>query len=191
MGAQNLAPLANWWTPNGEISDAAPIGDALYMIGDFRQVGPYTGNMAIVDSNMNMLATPPLANGTVKAVVSDGEGGWFIGGDFTSIGNTPRLRLAHIDANGQVTERLQNIGASDDVCSLVKQGDTLYVGGKFYSAGTYSTQGDGATGLLRVDAQGNVLPHVAGDVKVMISDKQGGYFIGGSFQKVNGEHEDP
>ncbi len=54
MVAQNLAPLANWWTPNGEISDAAPIGDTLYMIGDFRQVGPYTGNMAIVDSNMNV-----------------------------------------------------------------------------------------------------------------------------------------
>ena len=37
-------------------------------------------------------------NGRVRVVVSDGNGGWYIGGDFTKIDGFERNRLAHINA---------------------------------------------------------------------------------------------
>lgn len=64
--------------------------------------------------------------------VADGNGGWFIGGDFTAVGGLPRSSLAHILRDGSVSAWAPS---QDDhnVNSLVVSGGTLYVAGFFHS----------------------------------------------------------
>ncbi|MCS6984686.1 MAG: hypothetical protein NZM25_06140 [Leptospiraceae bacterium] len=41
-------------------------------------------------------------NGPVTAVAADGQGGWYIAGNFTAIGNYERHGLAHLNSGGEV-----------------------------------------------------------------------------------------
>jgi len=57
-------------------------GDRLYLGGDFEYIGPPTGAAAIVnDATGNLKPQSVAFEGSVEAAVSDGNGGWFIGGD--------------------------------------------------------------------------------------------------------------
>ena len=47
---------------------------------------------------------PFLWLGTVNTSASDGAGGWFIGGNFSHVGGLPRYGLAHILADGNVSD---------------------------------------------------------------------------------------
>ena len=67
--------------------------------------------------------------------ISDGSGGWYIGGAFTRIGGSVRRRLAHVLSDGTVDPVWFPNVDSDDVASEVyalalSQG-VLYVGGSF------------------------------------------------------------
>lgn len=75
-------------------------------------------------------------NNAVYAVVSDGSGGWFIGGAFSTIGGVSRQRLARLNANGTLDQSWGlNAGVQGIVNTLAIHNDTLYVGGSFTSAG--------------------------------------------------------
>jgi hypothetical protein len=66
----------------------------------------------------------------VFAVTGDGQGGWFIGGDFWRVGNQTRQNLAHIDRNGHVYTAWHP-SVDGDVDTLARQGRTLYLAGSF------------------------------------------------------------
>jgi hypothetical protein len=103
-----------------------------------------------------------VAGGDVRAVVSDGAGGWYIGGTFTDVGGQPHRGLAHIDANRNVDPAFNaGITATDGLPSVeslalsssAPDAGTLYVGGRFDRIGTGDGQPhlniaalDGATG---------------------------------------------
>src|SRR5215471_5177660 len=70
---------------DGAVFTAIRTGGTLIVGGSFGYIGPATG------------AAAPI--GAVDAVVSDGSGGWFIGGSFTSVLGSPRTNLAHVLAN--------------------------------------------------------------------------------------------
>lgn len=75
-------------------------------------------------------------NNAVYAVISDGSGGWFIGGAFSTVGGVSRQRLAHLNANGTLDQSWgANAGVQGLVNVLAIHNDTLYVGGSFTSAG--------------------------------------------------------
>ena len=97
------------WVANGNVIDVALSGTTLYIGGAFTYVGPLTGGFAALDAGSGVpnLALPP-TNGTVRAVVPDGSGGWYIGGEFTTVGGYPRNRLAHLKA-GQPVRFLQKL----------------------------------------------------------------------------------
>ncbi len=80
------------------------------------------------------LPNMPTANNTVRAIVPDGAGGVYIGGDFTQL--TPasgpavtRNRIARINADGSI--HAWNPNASDTVYALTVSGSTVYAGGAF------------------------------------------------------------
>lgn len=135
-------------------------GGNTYIGGDFDHVGPRSGHglaLGAVGSVDEAAALadrprpgeagfPEVAGGEVHAAVSDGHGGWFIGGDFTSVGGHEIPRLAHIfrpdhpDTPGEVdtswapkpddTVRALALDSFSDYPDRTGEW-TLYVGGDF------------------------------------------------------------
>ena len=72
----------------------------------------------------------PHVVGEVKVSVSDGAGGFYIGGYFTSVGGITRNNVAQIDVNGTVTSWNPN-ASGGAVIGMVISGSTVYIGGTF------------------------------------------------------------
>lgn len=128
---------------NGEINAMAKVGNTLYIGGVFSNVGPRSGGGLMLKksgctgescliSNYSSLLSMPKVSGEVYASVSDGNGGYFIGGHFTFVGKYSRKNLAHILSDGSVDASFDP-EVNGDVLSLLLDGTTLYVGGTFTS----------------------------------------------------------
>src|SRR5207249_141224 len=64
---------------------------------------PLTGGGLILDPVTGEIRDKsPAVAGRVRASVSDGKGGWFIGGSFSAVGGGPPRRLAPILADGRL-----------------------------------------------------------------------------------------
>jgi hypothetical protein len=122
----------NLWGADGNVVAVARSGNTLYIAGAFRSVGPNTGGGVPLSVRTGEATSRyPKVTGAVNAVVSDGRGGWYIGGGFTAVNGQPRTGLAHVLAEGSVSEWAPQMEASRGVSSLVLKGSTLYVGGTF------------------------------------------------------------
>src|SRR2546422_536796 len=87
----------NLWVTNGTVRAVVRDGGTIYIGGDFTQVGPATGGGVPLDAASG--AIPPLfpkVVGPVYSVISDGAGGWYVGGYFAAVGGFPRSNLAHV-----------------------------------------------------------------------------------------------
>lgn len=109
----------------------------------------------------------PKVNGIVSAVVSDGQGGWFIAGEFTEVGGLPRANLAHITAQRTVNP-LWNPTAVSHVRKLALHGNRLY-----YVAGDLDDAPTDRSGIKALDASsGAALPFnvsVNGTVNALVA----------------------
>lgn len=119
--------------------DAFAVGAGkIYIGGSFRYVGPATGSFAAIAAASGAVdvnrAKVSGESAQVNAVVSDGAGGWYIGGTFTHVDGVARDKLAHITAAGAL-DMTFDASAGDDVYALALSGTTLYVGGRFTSLG--------------------------------------------------------
>ncbi|HKQ57276.1 MAG TPA: hypothetical protein VJY35_05370 [Candidatus Eisenbacteria bacterium] len=180
-----FAQLANPDFPstNGTVYDLARIGNTLYVAGSFTHVGRATGGAAIVDATTGAAPSGlPVVFGAVFATVPDGSGGWYIGGQFTQVGDQPRQNLAHIQANLGVGS--WNPGTDGPVRALALSGSILYVGGQF------STLGGAPRGALgAVNATTGVAtswaPQLNDEVLALATDGTIVY-VGGFFTDVGG-----
>lgn len=122
------AVLPDFWVTNGPVNAAAitPDGRTIYIGGDFAEIGPRTGSFVAVDASSGVpSASFPKVNGIITAIVPDGAGGVFIGGDFSQVGNVARRAPAHILADGTVDPAWTVQGGAS---ALLVVGSTLYVG---------------------------------------------------------------
>lgn len=119
---------------DGPVQAFAVSGETLYLGGSFSTIGPRTGLGVPFSSDLSTRdkSAPQVSglNGSIYTTVSDGAGGWYVGGAFTSVGGLARKDLAHVLANDTVdpTFRPEPNGA---VRELELSGSTLYVGGQF------------------------------------------------------------
>jgi hypothetical protein len=125
------------WVANGPVYAVARTASTLYLGGAFSQVSPRTGPFALVSADTGGLRTPTpnVAGGTgvVDDEISDGQGGFYICGNFTTVDGAPRANLAHVLADGTVDPSFDP-STSGEVYTLALQGSTLYIGGAFDSA---------------------------------------------------------
>lgn len=132
----------HWWHPNGMVKAIAYSTDLnrVFIGGQFTHMGPNVPYGAQLDTTTAMY-DPSFAkpDGRVRACAADGAGGWFIGGDFTHVGDQPRNRLARINSDGSL--HAWNPDANQSVRSLCVQGSTVYVGGLFTMVGGQVRQG--------------------------------------------------
>lgn len=102
-GARSAA-LDNFWVANGPVNALAREGNTLYVGGGFTHIGPLTGGgVPIGLATGQRIPSFPMVDGGVSAVVSDGSGGWFIGGVFNFVAGVLRINLAHILADGSLS----------------------------------------------------------------------------------------
>lgn len=127
-------PDTSLWVANGDIWAATRIGNTLYVGGSFSRIAPATGCAVPFDAGTAQPQQPFVrVPGNVNVVVSDGAGGWYLGGFFRGVAGTPRRNLVHILAGGTLAPWAPD--PDSEVFALALSGSTLYVGGKFEHLG--------------------------------------------------------
>jgi hypothetical protein len=157
--AQHRPVSALTWAFGGTVHTVARAGRVAFVGGRFNAVASrhnITGGFAVASPATSQRALRAArVHGNVNAIVADGSGGWFVGGNFTFVGDERRPQLAHILANGRLDTAWT--GRVDGrVMSLALVGTTLYVGGEFTQAGS-------GAGTAMTTARQNMAAFAAGD----------------------------
>ncbi len=142
-----------FYITDGEVVNVVPHGNTIYLGGRFNAVGPNTGHAAMLDNATGLWVEGlPNVSGEVDAIEPDGLGGWYIGGSFNYVDDTPVNNLIHIKANKALDNNFRP-QPNNPVEALCLYNGTLYVGGRFsiiagqprHSAAAF----DVATGVLQ------------------------------------------
>lgn len=182
------------WGANGNVLDIARAGNTLYIAGSFRSVGDNIGGFAPTKAQTGELLRPfPKVAGSVGAMVPDGSGGWYIGGEFSAVGGKPRSCLAQIRADGSVTDWNPNVSGSPGyidppaVIALALHGNRLFVGGAFREIDGQPHENfgcvDAQTGTA-IDCNLDVTPE--GFVAALLVDRDI-LFVAGGFSTLAGQ----
>jgi hypothetical protein len=187
----SATPIPTWQT-NGRVNAILQVGSVTYVGGNFTQISNPAGtstqtvsDLAAFDSSGNPTSWQPTANGTVKAIASNGTT-IFVGGSFTQIDGSGHHHIAAIDSAGNPLAKAAWTGTADgDVQALAVQGSTLYLGGQFATV-----DGVSQPWLAGLDTgNGNLVsawrPTVDGRVDVLAANA-GRVVVGGFFTTVDG-----
>lgn len=159
-------------------------GNTLYVGGSFRHVGPNTGSFACVDAASGGVIPFARIDGIVHAIAPDNEGGWFVGGEFTSVSGLPRANLARIRGNGSV-DPWWNPGADGAVSAIATADGYLFVGGAFLNAGGHPRRH--VAQLSRTTGEAFPWDADADSVVIALALEQGTLWMGGRFEHIGGE----
>ncbi len=171
---------------NGSVNSLVLNNGTLYAGGFFNSHGTVSNGYGVALDNGN--GVPDLAyltpNGPVNAVVSDGMGGWFIGGQFTQVGGQDRVGLARINADG--TLHPWNPNCNGAIYAIALSGSTVYVGGSFSSIG-----GQNRSHIAALDSStGNAFewnPGSNGIVRALVVSGSSVY-VGGDFTWIGEQY---
>jgi hypothetical protein len=194
--AQVVQP--DFWGTDGEVTSIARVGNTIYLAGSFSNVGPATGGAVPIDRRTGEpWPSFQRVNGIVHAVIPDGDGGWFVGGDFTAVEGEPHHNVAHLRADGTVDPwdpgvgdveyviRSGTVNPIHTVSALGLAGDVLYIGGRFEAVG-----GQPRHAIAAVNATTGALldwdPQPDGMVTALVAER-GTLFVGGSFTTMAGQ----
>ncbi len=153
LGLPSAAPAASTSVPvpfpavNGSVTALLVDGDTAYVGGAFDAIGRASGPLATFSASDGAVRRtfpqiagrafpgtapwPPTIPATdVRALASDGAGGWYVGGGFSRVAGANRASLAHVLSDGSLDPafRADMLGTVE---ALARRGDTLYVGGSF------------------------------------------------------------
>ncbi|MFZ4812824.1 MAG: delta-60 repeat domain-containing protein, partial [Ilumatobacteraceae bacterium] len=159
-----------------------------YLGGTFSSFNPIdTGRGSLARASNGAVDTsfPKVAGGTngIRAVAADGSGGFYIGGDFTTVDGVTRNRAAHINSDGSLDANWNpNLGGQ--VNAIAVSGSSVYLGGDFTSVGgttrNRAAKVDATTGAL--DSSWN--PNVSSTVNT-IAVSGSSVYLGGKFALTN------
>ena len=126
VNLQAQTPNPKMWITNGTVNAIAVDSNYLYLAGTFSYVLPniaygakLTTTYAFGDN------TFPTVNGLIRVSVPDGNGGWYIGGFFTQVGNQIRNQLARINSDGSVHPWDPN--ANGLIYCITENGNDIYI----------------------------------------------------------------
>lgn len=170
---------------NSAVKSMVTSSDTLYLGGAFTQIGYCVGGgIPLQYSNAAPAVAyrnAPKINGSVWAAADDGSGGYYIGGQFSVVNGQQRLNLAHLNADGSLSD--WNPGANSTVRAVVVSGTTVYVGGDFSLVGNVTRRN-----IAAVSTSGSVLnwdPNLNSSV-FALKEYGGNVYFGGTFTTVSG-----
>ncbi len=187
------SPVKGVWGINGAISNIVSDKNYTYVAGNFDYCGPNTGSgVKISTRNPHPDLNFPVVNGKISVVISDGKGGWYIGGNFTKVGNHDRNGFARITPEGQVTQwnpgADKNIGENGGVTAMATDDSAVYLAGYFYpqeGITKYLFKVDKKTG--NVDTSWNPAPNKA---VICLAVNNDFLYAGGRFEEIGGKHRE-
>ncbi len=159
-------------------------GGLTYVGGDFDFAGRWSGAGATVDTKTGHVAAPGLRiQGTVYSATPDGQGGWFIGGDFTQVLGQPRSGLARITGTGKLSPFRADVEGV--VKALAFNKGVVYVGGNLSGVGGISRSNLAAVAAA-TSATTAWNPRSNGQV-LDLAVKGKRVYVGGSFSRLGGK----
>jgi arylsulfatase A-like enzyme len=147
---------------------------------------------------------PQIGHGTmVKAIVPDGAGGWYVGGDFTTVRDGSGTEHAHTDLvhikSDKSVDNLWRPATNGTVSALVLHNGVLYAGGDFTqvsgtSGGTANTPRNRLAAIGAATGDPTAWnPNASGDVNALAIPPPAftgaavtSIYAGGAFQTVGG-----
>ncbi|MCA0427302.1 MAG: T9SS type A sorting domain-containing protein [Bacteroidetes bacterium] len=125
--------------PNGSILTQKIVGNTLYMGGNFTGFELPSNYWAAVNlsSGQPVQANLPAVNSQIRTLVSDGSGGYLLGGYFTTVGGQTRTYFARL--NSSLSVHPLNLNVNGAVNKIVVNGNIAYVFGSFTSV-NYQTR---------------------------------------------------
>ena len=177
------------WVTDGRVSSVVRAADRIYLGGSFTLVGPNTGfGVALSAADGRIDASFPRINDKVRAVVADGSGGWYIGGDFQRVGAAFRPGLAHILASGAVDPDWKpRTDGSVNALALSSDGARLYAGGTFGAIDGTARNRLVALDAVTGEADPDWNPEANGAVNALALSPDGArLYAGGAFTAVGG-----
>jgi len=114
------------------------INNRVYIAGDFTAVSPRAFNACVFNPINNTIIKDLDADSYVFNAQSDGSGGYFLAGLFTTVNDSIRKAICQIDQYGNVTNwdiklATANSSSSPSVQKAINLNDTLYIVGEFDS----------------------------------------------------------
>ena len=181
------------WVANGPVNTVATNDDVshLYVNGQFSYVDPGTGAMVMNAQTGVFDASFPQINGPVHAVVSDTAGGWYVGGQFSSVGGILRHNLAHISWDSATGWSVDDWHPDPDgtiyALDLSSNAGTLYLGGDFATVNGTTTRQYLAAVATTFPATVKVWdPTPDGIVRTLVlSADDATLYVGGDFSHVS------
>jgi hypothetical protein len=196
---------ATGWNPNvlgraavGVFALLAADGNRLYVGGNFTNVLSTTRNSLAVFSrstgglqgwNPNPGISTANQSPSINALALSGNT-LYAGGDFTTNGGQPRLRVAALDATSGNALAAFNPGASNAVAAFALTGNTLYVGGAFTNIGG-QVRGrvaalDATTGAVSLTWNPDAGPVAAATRVNALAVANNSVYAGGAFASIGG-----
>jgi hypothetical protein len=159
-------------------------GDTLYVGGVFHHVGRPSGGLVVLDAmtGYQPLDWPQVA-GQVYAAAADGQGGWYIGGNFGTIAGVVHPYAAHLRADGTLDAWDPHVNGA--VGAITVCGPLVYLGGGFSSVGG-ATRGSLAAVDRVTGAPTSWDPEADGGVST-IALSHGVVYLQGRFYTVGGQ----
>jgi len=176
---------------NGSVNTVLAAGNTVYIGGSFSYVGQNTGAGVPLDAGSgSALGSFSKINGEVYAAVSDGAGGFYVGGSFLTVGGVARENLVHVRADGRLDASWPSVRGEVD--ALAASGQTVYVGGDFNSIGGRTRERiaavDARTGTVTAWNPGVDVDDPQGQEHVSALAVSGStVYAGGSFHSIGGQ----
>lgn len=139
--------------PNAYVSNMVGANGKLYLFGPFSYFGPNTGNAYPISKTTGEPLDGYISSilPDVTKIISDGNGGWYIGGYFkvTNVANS--YSLIHVNSDGSLDTNFNaQMSSATVIEDLILHNGVLYVAGAFSAIGGQTRYGvaslDPATG---------------------------------------------
>ncbi len=169
-------------SPDGTVFDMEQKDNILYVGGSFDRVGYWCGGIAKLNNDdVEPDFEFPFIKGNVYDIISDGAGGWYIGGEFDRAGNINRTNLVHVLSDMEIDLDF-NPNINKEVQCLALINDTLFFGGWFTMV-----DGQARNYLAAYDVSSNSLTSFNPSPNLLVSDIEiynGDLLLAGMFANV-------
>lgn len=200
-------PEKRFWVTDGTVNAIVNDSTAIYIGGDFDYVGPNTGLTSTlnVSSGRTPAAFPYIdhyladgvSKGQIYTAISDGQGGWFVGGDFEIVDDESRAYLLHINERNAIDKTFSfQPNAPVRALALSSDGSTLYVGGEFtnisanprYRLAAITLADEEAETTHQLSPWNPSIDGASAQVNTLaLKHDDSILYVGGDFSSVNGE----